>query len=74
MLAFMGILRALRAAVPLLLLAACAGGADGPAASASCAPYADYQGHRGSTVKVYSSIRDVEQQRSGGRERLEHLA
>ncbi len=61
----MGILRALRVAAPLLLLtatvSACAGGgADGPAASPSCAPYAEYQGHRGSTVKVYSSIRDVE--------------
>lgn len=57
----MGILRALRIGAPLVLLAACAGGGtDHPAASATCAPYAGYQGHRGTTVAVYSSIRDVE--------------
>ncbi|WP_344502217.1 ABC transporter substrate-binding protein [Dactylosporangium maewongense] len=60
----MGIFRTLRRGVAMavvLAAAACGGGGDdGPATSASCAPYADYQGHRGTTVSVSSSIRDVE--------------
>ena len=41
---------------------ACSGdsgsGPDG--AAPECAPYADYQGHDGTTVSIYSSIRDTE--------------
>ncbi|MEV6924964.1 extracellular solute-binding protein [Dactylosporangium sp. NPDC051485] len=43
------------------LLGACAGSdTGGPAADAGCAGFAAYQGHRGTTVTVRSSIRDVE--------------
>ncbi|GAA2383751.1 ABC transporter substrate-binding protein [Dactylosporangium salmoneum] len=48
-------------AATVALLGACAGSnADGPAADAGCAGFAAYQGHRGTTVTVRSSIRDVE--------------
>jgi alpha-glucoside transport system substrate-binding protein len=43
------------------LLAGCGtSGVQSPAADSTCAPYGDYQGHRGSTVKVYSPTRGTE--------------
>ncbi|GGQ48536.1 ABC transporter substrate-binding protein [Couchioplanes azureus] len=46
-----------------LLAAGCGGGAaeeESFAESAQCQPYRDYQGNSGTTVSVFSSIRDVE--------------
>jgi alpha-glucoside transport system substrate-binding protein len=53
--------KAAAAVTALLLLGACGGNdAQGPAADPACTPYSAYQGHRGTTVSISASIRDVE--------------
>ncbi len=48
-------------ALGLLMLSGCGKGDDEPgAATGPCAEYADYTGHSGKAVSVYSSVRDVE--------------
>jgi alpha-glucoside transport system substrate-binding protein len=52
------------ALVAAVLLGACAGSAaQSQTADPACAAYAHYEGHRGTTVTVFSSIRDVEADR-----------
>jgi alpha-glucoside transport system substrate-binding protein len=60
----MGILTASRIATLLLaaaaLLAGCGGSDSRSPTNSSCSPYTEFLGHRNTTVKIYSPIRDVE--------------
>ncbi|MER7008731.1 ABC transporter substrate-binding protein [Dactylosporangium sp. NPDC000555] len=61
---FAAVPRTVALAMTVALLGACAGtGARRPSADAACASYSGSQGHRGTTVTISSSIRDVEADR-----------
>jgi alpha-glucoside transport system substrate-binding protein len=52
--------RVLPAALILALVTACGGDPDTASPEGACAPFAPYQGHEGTTVTIFSPVRDVE--------------